>query len=134
MEAVSKGASESGAKVIGVTCSEIEAWRPIGPNQWVGEEWRCVTLQERLRSLIEGCDAAIALPGGIGTLAEILLFWNQQAISLKPKPPLVLIGSGWKETLGSFAEAQSSHIKKQDLNLIVFAENAKDAVEKIIQF
>ena len=134
MEAVSKGAAEGGAKVIGVTCSEIEAWRPLGPNKWVGEEWRCLTLQERLRTLIESCDAAIALPGGIGTLAEILLFWNQQAISLIPKPPLILIGPGWKKTLNSFAETQSRHIKKQDLDLIFFAENVNDAVEKIKQF
>ena len=134
MEAVSKGAAQSGAKVIGVTCAEIEAWRPIGPNQWVSEEWRKETLQERLQTLIQSCDTAVALPGGIGTLAEIMLFWNQQAISLSPKPPLVLIGSGWEETLSKFVKAQSGHIKDQDLNLIFFAKNIDEAVEKINQY
>jgi len=59
--------------VIGVTCEDIEKWRPIGANAWVKEEWRKKTLMERLEGLIEGCDAALALPGGPGTLTEIAL-------------------------------------------------------------
>ena len=38
MEAVSRGAQEAGGHVIGVTCEEIEAWRPIKANAWVMEE------------------------------------------------------------------------------------------------
>ena len=44
MEAVSRGASEAGGHVIGVTCEEIEGWRPVKPNDWVKEEWRRDTL------------------------------------------------------------------------------------------
>ncbi|HWQ84126.1 MAG TPA: hypothetical protein VN363_06135, partial [Anaerolineales bacterium] len=40
MEAVSRGAAEAGGHVIGVTCAEIEAWRPGKANAWVKEE-RC---------------------------------------------------------------------------------------------
>ena len=29
MEAVSRGAAEAGGHVVGVTCEEIEAWRPV---------------------------------------------------------------------------------------------------------
>ena len=32
MEAVSRGAAESGGHVIGVTCEEIEAWRKVSPQ------------------------------------------------------------------------------------------------------
>ena len=32
MEAVSRGAAESGGHVIGVTCDEIERWRPVAPG------------------------------------------------------------------------------------------------------
>jgi len=48
MEAVSRGAAEAGGHVIGVTCEDIEKWRPIGANAWVKEEWRKKTLTERL--------------------------------------------------------------------------------------
>ena len=37
MEAVSRGASEAGGHVIGVTCIDIEEWRGSSPNQWVKE-------------------------------------------------------------------------------------------------
>ena len=80
MEAISRGASETGGHVIGVTCDEIEAWRPVAPNQWVAHEKRRPTLRERLYVLIDECDGAIALPGGIGTLAEIALTWSQLQI------------------------------------------------------
>ena len=61
MEAVSRGASEAGGHVIGVTCEDIEAWRAVSPNQWVKEERRSKTLIGRLQALVEGCEAAIAL-------------------------------------------------------------------------
>ncbi len=77
MEAVSRGAAEAGGHVIGVTCDEIEAWRPVRPNPWLTEEMRFPTLRQRLFALVDNCDGALALPGGVGTLAEISLMWNQ---------------------------------------------------------
>src|SRR5512141_3350136 len=62
MEAVSRGAAEAGGHVIGVTCAEIERWRPIGANRWVKEELRKETLMERIHALIHESDAALALP------------------------------------------------------------------------
>src|SRR5574339_491820 len=73
MEAVSRGAHQAGGHVVGVTCEDIEKWRNVGANRWVKEERRKKTLFERLQGLIEGCDAALALPGGPGTLTEIAL-------------------------------------------------------------
>src|SRR5512141_3056804 len=40
MEAVSRGASEAGGHVIGVTCEDIENWRKVAANRWVMEERR----------------------------------------------------------------------------------------------
>src|SRR4030067_60224 len=88
MEAVSRGVAESGGHVIGVTCEQIEAWRPVSPNPWVQEEQRFATIQHRLSALIENCDAALALPGGIGTLAEIAVMWSfLQTRAISPRPP-----------------------------------------------
>ena len=92
MEAVSRGASEAGGHVIGVTCEDIEEWRKVKANAWVKEEWRKKTLIERLQALIEGCDAAFALPGGAGTLTEISLMWNLMIVESLHRRPLILIG------------------------------------------
>ena len=102
MEAVSRTASQAGSHVIGITCDQIEAWRPVKPNSWITEERRFPTLRERLYTLMDDCDAAIALPGGPGTLAEIAMMWNHLLIESIPPKPLILVGDGWKSTIDQF--------------------------------
>jgi uncharacterized protein (TIGR00730 family) len=131
MEAVSRGAAEAGAHVIGVTCDEIERYRPGGPNRWVQEEQRFPQLIERLNGLIDGCDAAIALPGGIGTLAEVMVTWNRMLIGSIPPRPLILIGAGWKKVIDSFIAGQDGYISNRDLQWVQFAPDVKEAVEML---
>jgi uncharacterized protein (TIGR00725 family) len=88
MEALSRGCSEAGGHVIGVTCDQIEAWRAVKANAWVQEEWHYASLQERLFALIENCDGFLALPGGVGTLAEIMLAGSTATRSASPLPHL----------------------------------------------
>ena len=123
MEATSRGANEAGGHVIGVTCDEIEAFRPVGPNPWVMEEWRRETLRERLAALIENCDAAVALPGGVGTLLEICLAWNEIAIhALKPKP-VILMGSGWQTVMETFFRELGDYVAIESREYLAFAPN-----------
>lgn len=96
MEAVSRGAQESGGHVIGVTCDEIESWRPVLPNRWIDEELRYPSLRERMFALMEACDAAMALAGGAGTLAEISTMWNHMQTDAIKARPLILIGEAWR--------------------------------------
>lgn len=134
MEAVSRGASEAGGHVIGVTSDEIENFRPVGPNQWVKEEWRCKTLRERLNSLIDNCDAAIALPGGIGTLLEISLTWNQLVINAIEIKPLILIGSEWQMTLETLFNKLGDYIPMKSREYVAFAPDPDAAIEILHQF
>ncbi len=110
MEAVSRGAAEAGGQVIGVTCDEIEAWRPVKPNPWLTEEMRFPTLRLRLSALIDQCNAALALPGGVGTLAEITLMWNQLLTETIPPRPLITIGGGWKSIFDQLYASNGSFI------------------------
>jgi uncharacterized protein (TIGR00730 family) len=131
MEAVSRGAAESGGHVIGVTCEDIEAWRQARPNPYVQEEWRFPNLRQRLFALIDACDAALALPGGAGTLAEISLTWNQLIIgSLSPRP-LVLIGPAWKSTFEYFFANLGDYIKESDRAWLSFVPDVPGAVHHL---
>ena len=130
MEAVSRGASEAGGHVIGVTCDEIESWRDVHPTQWIEEEWRYPTLKARLNALIEKCDAAFALPGGPGTLTEIMLMWNQLIIEAIPPAPLILIGSGWQTLFNqAFYENLGSYVPQSQRDLLQFAPDVQSAVK-----
>ncbi|MFC2063680.1 LOG family protein [Chloroflexota bacterium] len=128
MEAVSRGASEAGGHVIGVTCTQIESWRQIKANSWVKEEILKASLQERLTELIENCDACMALPGGPGTLTEIGLAWNLMIIKAIPSKPLILIGKEWIQVITKFFESFDEYIKPSQRDLILFANNVQQAI------
>ncbi len=131
MEAVSRGASEAGGHVIGVTCEEIENWRKALANAWVKEERKKKTLMERLEALITGCDAAIALPGGPGTLAEIALMWNLMVVESIHRRPLILVGDGWQAVFDQVFTQQGIYTPQTQRDLLKFAPDVNTAVEII---
>lgn len=132
MEAVSRGAAEAGGHVVGMTCEEIERWRPLQANRWVREVVPSVTLQERLMALINHCDAAIAMPGGIGTLAEIVLMWNRLAIESMPPKPLIVIGQGWRKIFETLYTEQGEHIPQRDRQRIYLVDDIHTAVNRLV--
>ena len=131
MEAVSRGACEAGGHVVGVTCAEIERWRATGANQWVKEERKKETLIERLQALVQDCDAALALPGGPGTLTEIALTWNLMIVSALPRRPLVLIGDGWNGVFGQVFTGLGAYTPEHQRVLLQFAPDIRSAVSAL---
>jgi len=129
MEAVSRGAQEAGGHVIGVTCEDIEAWRPIKANAWVMEEIRKKTLVERLHTLIHESDAALALPGGPGTLTEISLMWNLMTVESLHRRPLILIGDGWQSVFDQFFRGLDAYVPAHQREILRFAKDAQTAVD-----
>jgi hypothetical protein len=133
MEAVSKGAAENGGEVLGITCEEIENWRPVAHNLWVQQVIHCQTLEERIRILIQQADAgAIALPGGIGTLAEIIMFWNYLNIHPQDIRPLILVGNAWQQTIRAFCEAQKNYLPSVLPRNFHFVNSVNDALQRFV--
>jgi len=129
MEAASRGAQEAGGHVIGVTCEDIEAWRPIKANVWVMEEIRKKTLVERLHTLIHESDAALALPGGPGTLTEISLMWNLMTVESLHRRPLILIGDGWQSVFDQFFRGLDAYVPAHQREILSFAKDGQTAVD-----
>jgi hypothetical protein len=128
MEAVSRGAAEAGAHTYGVSCADIEIWRPLGVNPWVRTEISTPNLNRRLEVLTRQPDAMIALPGGIGTLVEIMLSLNLMVVKSIPTRPLILIGQEWKASFSALFENNSAFIRARDQKLVHFARNNEEAV------
>jgi len=131
MEAVSRGAAEAGGWVVGITCDEIEAYRPGKANQWIHEERRFASIRQRLFALIDGCDAAMALPGGIGTLSEVSMMWSHLQTGVISPRRLVLIGSGWYETIHTFCQVFDAHVPERHRALLAFASDVDAALTMI---
>ncbi len=103
MAGVSLGGHSAGGVVIGYTCDIFTALNHT-PNRWLTEEHRTATLPERIALMIQEGDAFIAMHGGIGTLAELTLLWNQLLINGNRPRPLVLLGEPWRQLLHAFRE------------------------------
>lgn len=97
MEAVSQGAHETGAHVVGVTVELFESRGPV--NRYVKERIHTALLFDRLRVMIERAEGFIAVPGSIGTLTEVFLTWNLLVVDGRPPAPLVLLGAHWNPWL-----------------------------------
>jgi len=131
MEAISRGAREADGHVIGVTCEDIETWRPIKANAWVIEEIRKKTLIERLHTLIHESDAALALPGGAGTLTEITLMWNMMIVESLHRRPLILIGDGWQSVFDQFFKGFDTYMPVHQREILGFAKDVRTAVNML---
>lgn len=126
MSAVSQGAAEAGGHVIGVTCDQIERFRPLGPNQWVMEEFRYPTLRERLVHLVEQNQGMVVLPGGIGTLSEMTLAWSFLQVGEISPRPLVLLGDLWQATVTAFIRPE--YVTEPNAQLLHIASTPQEAV------
>lgn len=91
MEAVSKGARDVGGEVIGYT---VTSWDGLPANRYVTEEQDSKDLFERLRKFSE-VDLLIALDGGLGTLAEVVVSWNLLQVGSDARP-LLMVGEQWQ--------------------------------------
>jgi predicted Rossmann-fold nucleotide-binding protein len=85
-------------------------------------------LIERLQHLVESCDAAIALPGGPGTLTEIALTWNLMIVESLPRRPLILVGEGWQSVFDQFLQSLDEYIPARQREFITFAKDVQTAV------
>jgi uncharacterized protein (TIGR00730 family) len=132
MAAVSQGAGEAGGHVIGITADRIETFRLEGkPNQWVNEEIRYSSLQERVMHLVLHNDGMIALPGGIGTLSEMALAWSLLQVGELPPRPLVLLGEAWPPTLKAYSNAD--YINTEHMDLLYLVDSPEAAVARIVE-
>lgn len=129
MEAVSKGAKSGGGHVIGVTVSGFEGpGKRSGPNSYNDEIVRYDSLRERLLHLIDHCNAAVALPGGIGTLSEVSLMWSLLQIGEIERKPLILLGDFWAELLTRLYD-QGYYISRMHLALWQKANTPEEVVK-----
>lgn len=97
MGALADGALEAGGRVIGVLphfMNEVE-WG----HKRLTEMKLVDDMHERKRTMLEGVDAAIALPGGCGTLEELLEAITWKRLSLFHQPIVIVNRDGFYDPL-----------------------------------
>ena len=126
MEAASRGAKEAGGYVIGVTASLFDA-EGRRPNLFLDDVIKKETLTERLIHLVTKSDAAIAMPGGIGTLNEIALTWSLMRVGEIPMKPLLLMGEQWADVMQTLY-GNGRYINQRDMHLFQVIRTPEQAI------
>jgi len=128
MEAASKGAAEVGGQVIGVTTDAIEVFRGnnLKANQWLVDEIRHPTLRERLTHLVLEADAYVCMPGGLGTLHELVTVWELMRVGDIPIAPLICYGTYWKDMLAQLYT--SPYIRTDSWDMLQFVDTPQQVV------
>lgn len=131
MGACSNACLASGGKVIGIIPRFMveNGWCHTGLTELIVTE----DMHHRKQKMIEMSDAAIALPGGCGTLEELseLITWKQ--LGLCNKPLIILNTNGFYDDLLRFFEkaVEESFMRKEHLNLWEMATTPQEAFQRV---
>ena len=130
MEAVSRGAKEGGGNTMGITAKFFTA----RANEWVDEEIRVKTWQERLFELVKRGHGYVVCPGGTGTLVELAVVWEMLNKGAMARRPLVVLGDFWGPVIERVREVELGHKSpwsEQEEPLIRIAATPVDAAEHL---
>ncbi|TME86024.1 MAG: TIGR00725 family protein [Chloroflexi bacterium] len=118
MEAVSRGAKNAGGLVIGILpgLDKRDANAYVDVAITTGMGWMRNTL------VVRAADAVIMISGGIGTL-------NELTVAYEDKPTVVLEGTGgWSDRIRDIAY-EGKHLDEAGINEIRFAKTPAEAVD-----
>ena len=133
MGRVAKAAREGGSKVIGVN---LERFHASGKHRMENDEYIVTkTLQERKEKMISRSDAIIVLPGGIGTLDELMEVLSLRQLGFFDKPIALLNIDNYFGGLLSFFSFMISKgfMREKDLGLFTVSENPRELVTRLLQ-
>lgn len=131
-EAVSFGASRvPDAVVEGVTCPS--SFAHTVPNQYLRAEKPAADVLDRTAHLLRGVDAAVVLPGSLGTLTKFLTCWHLAVVdSLGSKPPSTLLlvwRQPWQDVIQHLSTAL--HISQHLQQMIVYVDTVEQVMTEL---
>jgi uncharacterized protein (TIGR00730 family) len=124
MGATAAGAVREGGHTVGLP---MRAWGHLVPDVNHTELRWSEDYSERMRHLLQAT-AVVALPGGVGTLAEATAVWA--AAQTEPgSAALIVVGEGWRRLLDAFAAELI--IDAADLGLVHGVSAVVDVVAEV---
>ena len=126
MECVAKAVKEAGGHTIGVVPSIVEETGRT--SQYNDEVITCNNLSERKQLMLEQSDVFLALPGGIGTLDEVLTVAASYTIGYHHKKVILYNIKGfWDATISMLDDLQQRGvIRGQWHDYILVAETLQE--------
>jgi uncharacterized protein (TIGR00730 family) len=133
MQAANEGADAAGApernRSVGIRVDlpfEQEA------NPFVGQAFEHKTFFTRLHHFVLTSDAFVVVPGGIGTVLELMMVWQLLQVRHVRDTPLILVGKMWGELVQwaktYLLESQPPLMSPEDLSVPRCVQTADEAI------
>ena len=134
MEAANRGASDVGAKSIGLN---IELSHEQYPNPYITPELCFQFRYFAMRKLhfMQRAKALVVFPGGFGTMDELFEVLTLIQTNKTPPIPVILLGKEYWNRMIDFEFLQEEDaIAPHDLDIVMYVDNAEEAWNAIIQW
>ncbi|KAJ2323748.1 hypothetical protein GGI00_005531 [Coemansia sp. RSA 2681] len=127
MGRVARGVSENNGPVLGIIprpLTKIEGSNEVGRTIFVD------SMHERKQLMNEHASAFIALPGGFGTLEELLEITTWSMLSIHSKPIVVVNIDGYYNALRDMIDkaVEAGFVRPGNQHIIVMCDTPKEAV------
>ncbi|KAK2433915.1 Cytokinin riboside 5'-monophosphate phosphoribohydrolase log1 [Trifolium repens] len=134
MGLISQAVYDGGRHVIGVIPRTLIAREITGET--VGEMKAVADMHQRKAEMAKHSDAFIALPGGYGTLEELLEVITWAQLGIHDKPVGLLNVDGYYNSLLSFIDkaVEEGFISSKARHIIVSAPSTKELVKKMEEY
>jgi predicted Rossmann-fold nucleotide-binding protein len=125
MGALAEGVKGAGGRVVGCTLDWFDGTRSPSPH--LDEVVPSPSLAARIERLLEGTSAAVALPGGVGTLSEVFWLWTLLMHGKGMNRRLILMGEPWRDLLDTLSRSfEVDATIRAIVHLAATAEQAAD--------
>ena len=131
MGAVSTTAHANGGRVLGVIPVALEPVEVSGVS--VGEVMVVEDMHERKAAMAAASDAFIAMPGGFGTLEELLEMITWQQLGYHAKPVGVLNVAGYFDLFLKFLDESTARgfIRREARAIVVVGDTPAELLDKL---
>jgi hypothetical protein len=134
MQAANEGATSVGlpARSVGIRV-DLPFEQEVNP--FVEEAFEHETFFTRLHHFVLASDAFVVVPGGIGTVLEMLMIWQLLQVRHVGNVPLILVGKMWTGLVewakASMLDQRLPLASPQDLNIPRCLRTADEAIEVV---
>ena len=130
MQAANEGANAAGAP--GSVGIRVELPFEQDVNPFVLQAFEHETFFTRLHHFVIASDAFVVVPGGIGTVLEMLMIWQLLQVRHVDQVPLVLVGKMWRGLVEwartSMLDTRLALANPQDFDIPTCVDTADEAI------
>jgi hypothetical protein len=134
MGVVADAVLAAGGRAVGVIPDHL-VQKEVGHNG-LTEQHVVASMHERKAKMMSLADGFLALPGGVGTLEEIIEVFVWMQLGLHAKPCALLNANGYYDPLIKFLThmTESRFLRPEQLSQLIVAREPAEALDRLLSF